>query len=63
MAGLRQMLKRFQKFVRYGDTDKDTPFPDEVKWLTDSVKLSERKEPETEPVPRARVKCRERTPS
>ena len=46
MADFRQMLKRFQKFVRYGDTDKDTPFPDEVKWLRDNVKLSERKEPE-----------------
>ncbi len=33
MADFHMVVKRFQKFVRYGDTDKETPYPDEVRWL------------------------------
>ena len=46
LADFRMMLKRFQKFVRYGDTDVTTPFPDEVRWLRNNIKVSERREPE-----------------
>ena len=45
MADFRKMIKRFQKFVRYGDTDKDTPFPDEVKWLRGTIKVNEERDP------------------
>ena len=45
MADFRQIVKRFQKFVRYGDSDKDTPYPDEVRWLRKSVKESDRRAP------------------
>jgi len=31
MADFHMVVKRFQKFVRYGDTDRDTPYPDEVR--------------------------------
>ncbi len=46
MSDFRMAIKRFQKFVRYGDTDLTTPFPDEVRWLRGSIKVSERREPE-----------------
>ena len=46
MADFRMAVKRFQKFVRYGDTDVTTPFPDEVRWLRNAIKLSDRREPE-----------------
>ncbi len=45
MADFKMAVKRFMKFVRYGDTDKDTPFPEEVRWLRKSVKASEKREP------------------
>jgi integrase/recombinase XerD len=45
MADFHMVVKRFQKFVRYGDTDRDTPYPDEVRWLRKSVKESERRAP------------------
>jgi len=46
MADFRMAIKRFMKFVRYGDTDKETPFPDEVRWIRTTVKISDKKEPE-----------------
>jgi integrase/recombinase XerD len=46
MADYRMVIKRFMKFVRYGDTDKETPFPDEVRWIRTTVKLSDKQEPE-----------------
>jgi hypothetical protein len=46
MADFRMAIKRFMKFVRFGDTDKETPFPDEVRWIRTTVKLSDKKEPE-----------------
>lgn len=46
MLDFRMTLRRFQKFVRYGDTDPTTPFPDEVVWMRGGIKPSERREPE-----------------
>jgi len=40
------VLKRFFKFLRSGDVDKETPFPEEVRWLKKTIKANERKEPE-----------------
>ena len=34
-------LKRFFKFVRSGNVDRDTPYPEEVRWVKKSIKLSE----------------------
>ncbi len=45
MADFKIMVKRFMKFVRYGDTDKDTPYPEEVRWLRKTIKASEKQEP------------------
>ena len=45
MSDFRKIIKRFQKFVRYGDTDVDTPFPDEVKWLHGTMKVNEKQDP------------------
>jgi len=45
MSDFRMMTKLFMKFVRYGDTDKETPYPDEVKWLKEGVKRNEKQEP------------------
>ncbi|MGD0318930.1 MAG: tyrosine-type recombinase/integrase [Nitrososphaerales archaeon] len=39
-------IKYFYKFVRNGNTDHDTPFPEEVRWLKAQQKANERKEPE-----------------
>ena len=39
-------LKRFFKFVKYGNVDKETPWPEEVRWLRSATKPSERKQPE-----------------
>ncbi len=36
-------VKRFFKFVRYGNIDKETPYPEEVRWLKTAIKPSERK--------------------
>jgi integrase/recombinase XerD len=46
MADFRMAIKRFMKFVRYGDTDKETPLPEEVRWIRTTVKLSDKREPE-----------------
>ena len=45
MSDFRMMTKLFMKFVRYGDTDKETPYPDEVRWLKEGVKRNEKSEP------------------
>jgi integrase len=45
MSDFKMAVKRFQKFVRYGDTDKETPFPDEARWTKPTVKLSDKREP------------------
>jgi integrase/recombinase XerD len=44
MADFKMIVKVFMKFVRYGDTDKDTPYPDEVRWLRKTIKKSDERE-------------------
>jgi site-specific recombinase XerD len=39
-------IKYFYKFVRFGNTDHDTTFPDEVRWLKAQQKANERRDPE-----------------
>ena len=39
-------IKYFYKFVRSGNTDHETPFPEEVRWLKVKQKANERKEPD-----------------
>jgi len=39
-------VKRFYKFLYYGNVDKDTPWPDLVRWLRKSGKLSEKSMPD-----------------
>jgi integrase/recombinase XerD len=46
IADYIMVLKRFYKFLRSGSVDKETPFPEEVKWLKKTIKANERKEPE-----------------
>jgi integrase len=46
MSDFRNVIKRFMKFVRYGNIDRDTPYPDEVKWIRATKKMSEKREPE-----------------
>jgi integrase/recombinase XerD len=40
------VLKRFYKFLRSENVDKETPFPPEVRWLKKTIKPNERKQPE-----------------
>jgi integrase len=44
MSDFRLTIKVFGKFVRYGDTDRETPYPHEVSWLKKDIKLSEKKQ-------------------
>ncbi len=46
LADYIMVLKRFFKFVRSGNVDKDTPFPEEVRWLKKTMKANEVKKPE-----------------
>ncbi|MDE1862099.1 MAG: tyrosine-type recombinase/integrase [Thaumarchaeota archaeon] len=39
-------VKRFYKFVRYGNVDKETPWPDEVRWMHKAIKPNEKRQPE-----------------
>ncbi len=39
-------VKRFYKFVRSGNVDKETPWPDEVRWMRKAIKPNERRQPE-----------------
>ena len=34
----KKILKKFYKFVRYGNADKGTPIPPEVSWIDTSIK-------------------------
>ena len=45
MADFRLTLKVFGKFVREGNTDRETPYPEEVRWLKKDIKLNEKKNP------------------
>ncbi|MEM1986655.1 MAG: tyrosine-type recombinase/integrase [Nitrososphaeria archaeon] len=40
------VIKRFYKFLYYGNVDKDTPWPDLVKWIKKSSKPNQRSMPE-----------------
>ncbi|MDG6954350.1 MAG: tyrosine-type recombinase/integrase [Nitrososphaerota archaeon] len=42
----KKILKRFYKYVRSGNADKDTPFPKEVSWIDTSIKKNEQVEPD-----------------
>ena len=39
-------VKRFYKFVRSGNVDMETPWPDEVRWMRKAIKPNERRQPE-----------------
>ncbi|MDE1862989.1 MAG: tyrosine-type recombinase/integrase [Thaumarchaeota archaeon] len=39
-------VKRFYKFVRSGNVDKETSWPDEVRWMHKAIKPNERRQPE-----------------
>ena len=39
-------MRYFLKLVRFGNTDRETPFPEEVRWLKAAQKINERKQPE-----------------
>ena len=34
VSNFGMIIKRFFKFVRYGNVDRETPFPEEVRWMT-----------------------------
>ncbi len=38
-------VKRFFKFARTGNVDRETPYPEEVRWIKTAIKANERKEP------------------
>jgi hypothetical protein len=38
IADCIMVLKRFYKFLRSGNVDKETPFPEEVRWLKRTIK-------------------------
>ncbi len=40
------VLKRFFKFVEYGNTDRELPYPENVRWLRKTLKHSETVQPE-----------------
>jgi site-specific recombinase XerD len=42
----KKILKKFYKFVRYGNADKGTPIPPEVSWIDTSIKKNEQVEPD-----------------
>jgi integrase len=44
--GMKGILKRFYKWLKYGSTDKDVPYPPEVAWIKENVKKHERRKPE-----------------
>jgi integrase/recombinase XerD len=42
----KKILKKFYKFVRYGNADRLTPCPQEVAWIDTSIKKNELREPD-----------------
>jgi len=42
----KKILKKFYKFVRYGNGDRKTPYPPEVAWVDTSIKKNELEEPD-----------------
>lgn len=45
-ADMKGSLKRFYRWLRFGNSDKDQPYPEEVAWLKVNLKRSEIEEPE-----------------
>lgn len=39
-------VKRFYKFVRHGNVDRDTPYPEEVRWMRKNFKLNQTTKPQ-----------------
>jgi site-specific recombinase XerD len=39
-------VRRFYKFVRFGNVDKETPWPEEVRWMHKAIKPNQRRQPE-----------------
>lgn len=39
-------VKRFYKFVRYGNVDLETPWPEEVRWMRKAIKPNQARQPE-----------------
>jgi integrase/recombinase XerD len=46
IADYGMITKRFFKFVRCGNVDREIPFPEEVRWIRTTIKASDRKQPE-----------------
>jgi site-specific recombinase XerD len=44
IADYFMVIKRLYKFLRCANVDKDTPFPEEVRWLKKTIKPNMRKE-------------------
>ena len=45
-SDLKKVIKKFWKYVKYGNSDKTTPFPPEVAWIDTNIKRHELREPE-----------------
>lgn len=67
IADCIMVLKRFYKFVRFGNVDWVTPYPEEVRWLRKTIKANEMREPkilsakEIESMMKATTKLRDKT--
>jgi integrase/recombinase XerD len=46
IADYIMVLKRFYKFVTFGNVDWDTPYPEEVRWLRKTIKANDLRQPE-----------------
>lgn len=53
-SDMKKILKKFYKFVKYGDADKLTPYPEEVRWISTGIKKNEVVEPD--PITEAEAK-------
>jgi site-specific recombinase XerD len=45
ISDFEMMLKRFYKFLRHGNLDRETPVPEEVRWISTAIKPSDKKQP------------------
>ncbi|MDG6963021.1 MAG: tyrosine-type recombinase/integrase [Nitrososphaerota archaeon] len=45
MSDFSMIIKTFMKFVRYGDTERETAWPDEVRWIKEGVKQDQKRTP------------------
>ena len=46
VADYGMIIKRFFKFARYGNVDRETPFPEEVRWIRNTIKANDKRQPE-----------------